>query len=73
LTGDPFPRIILELGNTTENAMRSIQLTVDQIVDILANTDSYLLEMMVERLVEVDPGTAYVLQCKLTELEKEMA
>jgi hypothetical protein len=53
--------------------MRNIQLTVDQIVDILSNTDSYLLEMMVERLVEVDPGTAYVLQCKLTELEKEMA
>ena len=53
--------------------MRNIQLTVDQIVDILSNTDSYLLEMMVERLVEVDPGPAYVLQCKLTELEKEMA
>jgi hypothetical protein len=53
--------------------MRSIQLTVDQIVEILSNTDSYLLEMMVERLVEVDPGTAYVLQCQLNQLEKEMA
>jgi hypothetical protein len=59
--------------DTKESVMRNIQLTVDQIVDILANTDSYLLEMMVERLVEVDPGTAYVIQCKLTELEKEMA
>ena len=53
--------------------MRSIQLTVDQIVDILANTDSFLLEMIVERLVEVDPGTAYVLQCRLNQLEQEMA
>jgi len=58
---------------TKESVMRNIQLTVDQIVDILSNTDSYLLEMMIERLVEVDPGTAYVIQCKLTELEKEMA
>lgn len=53
--------------------MRNVQLTVGQIVEILANTDSYLLEMIVERLVEVDPGTAYVLQCKLNQLEKEMA
>ena len=53
--------------------MRNIHLTVGQIVEILSNTDSYLLEMIVESLVEVDPGTAYVLQCKLNQLEKEMA
>jgi hypothetical protein len=52
--------------------MRNIQLTVDQIVEILSNTDSYLLEMIAESLVEVDPGTAYVLQCRLNQLEKEM-
>jgi len=48
-------------------------LTVDQIVDILSNTDSYLLEMIVERLTDVDPGTAHVLQITLNRLEKEMA
>ena len=53
--------------------MSNTQLTVDQIVEILSNTDSYLLEMIVESLVEVDPGTAYVLQCRLNQLEKEMA
>jgi len=53
--------------------MRGIQLSVDTIVDMLSNTDSYVLEEILERLVESDPGTAYVIQSILNNLEKEMA
>jgi len=53
--------------------MRGLELSVDTIVDILSNTDSFILEEMLERLVEVDPGTAYVIQHVLNNLEKEMA
>jgi hypothetical protein len=44
-------------------------LTVDQIVDILSNTDAYVLEEVFERLVEVDSDTAYVVHTILTNLE----
>jgi hypothetical protein len=53
--------------------MRGVQLSVDTIVDMLSNTDSYVLEEILERLVESDPGTAYVIQHILNNLEKEMA
>jgi hypothetical protein len=53
--------------------MRGIQLSVDTIVDMLSNTDSYVLEEILERLVESDPGTAYVIQSILNNLEKAMA
>jgi hypothetical protein len=56
-----------------EHKMRGLELSVDTIVDILSNTDSFILEEMLERLVEVDPGTAYVIQHVLNNLEKEMA
>jgi hypothetical protein len=53
--------------------MRGVQLSVDTIVDMLSNTDSYVLEEILERLVKADPGTAYVIQSILNNLEKEMA
>jgi len=53
--------------------MRGVQLSVDTIVDMLSNTDSYVLEEILERLVESDPGTAYVIQSILNNLEKAMA
>jgi len=53
--------------------MRGIQLSVDTIVDMLSNTDSYVLEEILERLVESDPGTAYVIQSILNNLEKAIA
>jgi len=53
--------------------MRGLELSVDTIVDMLSNTDSFILEEILERLVEADPGTAYVIQHILNNLEKEMA
>ena len=53
--------------------MTGLNLSVDMVVEILSNTDSYVLEEVFERLVESDPGTAYVIQCILKNLEKEMA
>jgi len=52
---------------------KGIYLTVEQTVEILSNTDSFVLEEILERLVESDPGTAYVIQTILNNLEKEMA
>jgi hypothetical protein len=52
---------------------KGIYLTVEQTVEILSNTDSFVLEEILERLVEADPGTAYVIQSILNNLEKEMA
>jgi hypothetical protein len=52
---------------------KGIFLTVEQTVEILSNTDSFVLEEILERLVESDPGTAYVIQTILNNLEKEMA
>ena len=52
---------------------KGIYLTVEQTVEILSNTDSFVLEEILERLVESDPGTAYVIQSILNNLEKEMA
>jgi hypothetical protein len=56
-----------------EQAMSGLNLSVDTVVDILSNTDSYVLEEILERLVQSDPGTAYVIQHILNNLEKEMA
>jgi len=56
-----------------EQKMRGLELSVDTIVDMLSNTDSFILEEILERLVEADPGTAYVIQHILNNLEKEMA
>jgi hypothetical protein len=53
--------------------MTGLNLSVDMVVEILSNTDSYVLEEIIERLVDADPGTAYVIQCILNNLEKEMA
>jgi len=53
--------------------MSGLNLSVDTVVDILSNTDSYVLEEILERLVQSDPGTAYVIQHILNNLEKEMA
>ena len=53
--------------------MNGLNLSVDMVVEILSNTDSYVLEEIIERLVDTDPGTAYVIQCILNNLEKEMA
>jgi flagellar motor switch protein FliG len=53
--------------------MTGLNLSVDMVVEILSNTDSYVLEEILERLVESDPGTAYVIQYVLNNLEKEMA
>jgi len=59
---------------TQEQMMKKgIYLTVEQTVEILSNTDSFVLEEILERLVESDPGTAYVIQTILNNLEKEMA
>jgi hypothetical protein len=59
---------------TQEQTMKKgIYLTVEQTVEILSNTDSFILEEILERLVEADPGTAYVIQTILNNLEKEMA
>jgi hypothetical protein len=59
---------------TQEQTMKKgIYLTVEQTVEILSNTDSFVLEEILERLVESDPGTAYVIQTILNNLEKEMA
>ena len=52
---------------------KGIYLTVEQTVEILSNTDSFVLEEILKRLVEVDPGTAYVIHAVLNNLEKEMA
>jgi hypothetical protein len=56
-----------------EQKMTGLNLSVDMVVEILSNTDSYILEEIIERLVDADPGTAYVIQCILNNLEKEMA
>jgi hypothetical protein len=49
--------------------MSKRNLSVDQIVDILSNTDAYVLEEVFEQLVEVDPDTSYVIHTILTNLE----
>jgi hypothetical protein len=49
--------------------MSKRNLSVDQIVDILSNTDAYVLEEVFEQLVESDPDTAYVIHTILTNCE----